>query len=69
MPAALERAELVDILARRDVAQRVGLADHAWRVAVEEKYGLDEHIAQAALEEHGGERRGRDLLQRLAAIR
>jgi len=67
--AALEGAELIDVLARRDITKRKGLADHARRLAVQQKHALDEDIAQAALEQHRGERRGGHLLQRFAAIR
>jgi hypothetical protein len=66
---ALERAEQVDVFARRDVAQRVGLAHHAWGILIQQKNPLDEHVAQAALEEHRGERRSGNLFQSFSGIR
>ena len=44
MPAALEGAELVEVLARRDVAQRVGLTDHPRRLWIQQKYTLNKNI-------------------------
>ena len=67
--AALEGAELVEVLARRDVTQRVGLADHPRRLAVQQEDALDEHVAEAALEEHRGQRGGGNFLESFAGFR
>jgi hypothetical protein len=66
--ASLERAELVDVLARRDIAKGKGLADHPRRSCVQQKYSLYKDVSQATLEKNGGERRGRDFLEPLAAF-
>ena len=58
MGAVGEHVERVDVLARRNVAQRVGRADHRRRIRIERARALHEGIAQAALEQLRGQRRG-----------
>jgi hypothetical protein len=62
LPVA-EHGERVEILARRDVAQREGLADHGFGPGPERMDVLDELVAQAPLEQGGGERGGADRLE------
>jgi hypothetical protein len=66
-PRPFEGAEQVDVLARRDVTQRIGLAHHARGRPIQEKHALDEDVAQAALEKHGGQRGSGNALERFAA--
>jgi hypothetical protein len=65
--AALERANLVDVLARRDVAQRKRFPNHTRRRTIQEEDPLNEGVAQSTLEQHRGERCRGDLLQGFAA--
>jgi len=72
-PATPEASEappspLVEIFARRDVAQRVGFADHARRRAVQQENPLDEHVAQAALEQHRGKSSRGNFFQQFATL-
>ena len=55
MGAVLEHGDRVQILARRDVAQREGLADHRRAGRVERMHVLDELVAQAPLEQGGAQ--------------
>jgi hypothetical protein len=48
---------MVEILARRDVAQREGLADHGRRFGRQARDALQRLVAQATLEKLRGERR------------
>jgi hypothetical protein len=66
MAAVLEHAEMVEVLARRNVAQRIGGPDHGRRVRVEAVDALDEGVAEAALEQDGGQRGGGHRLQLVA---
>ena len=50
MGAVEEDADRVEVFARRDVAQRVGGADHVAERGIERPHILDELAAQAALE-------------------
>src|SRR5262245_40027392 len=59
MAAILEHAEVVEVLARRNVAQRIGGADHRRCAGIEPVNALDEGVAKAALEQNGGQRGGR----------
>ena len=69
MRAILEHADGVEILARRDVAQREGLADHRLGVRIERMHVLDELIAQAALVERRAQRRRAHGLELVARLR
>jgi hypothetical protein len=62
--AVFEHAEMVEILARRDIAQRIGRADHVRHVAALDAVDAgDESVAEAPLEQHRSQRRRRDRLQ------
>ena len=69
MGAILEDGKLIQILARRDVAEREGLADHGACAGIERADILDELVAQAALEQGGAERGDGDRAQLLAGFR
>jgi hypothetical protein len=58
MRTIAEHGDRVQVLARRDVAQRIGLADHRLAGRVQRPHVLDELRAQSALEQRRGERRG-----------
>src|SRR5687767_3984538 len=65
MRAILEYVDRVDVLARRNIAQRVCGSDHLRRVRIERARALHESIAQAALEQQRRERRSADAEQLL----
>jgi hypothetical protein len=69
MRAVFEDAEMIEVLARRDVAQGIGLPDHARRVGIEQPDILQEDVAETLLEERRGEGRGADLGQQVAGLR
>src|SRR5262252_995869 len=72
MAAAFEHAQMIEVFPRRNVAQRVGRADHRRPAGVEAMDALDEGVAKAALEQNGGESGGghrRQLLPALGAQR
>src|SRR5262245_46421659 len=56
MATVLEHTEVVEVLARRNVAHRIGGPEHWRRVGVEAVDALDERIAEAALEQDGRQR-------------
>src|SRR5262245_5708848 len=66
MAAILEHAEVVEVLARRNLAQRIGGPDHGRRVRVQAMDALDESVAEAALEQDGGQRGGGHRLKLVA---
>src|SRR5215207_10129514 len=68
MRAVLEHAEMVEVLAGRDVAERIGGADHPWRIRIDEVDALDVAIAETPLEQHGRQGGGRDRLQLLPRL-
>ena len=53
----------IQVLARRDVAQRIRLADHVSGRRIEGAHILDELVSQTALEERSGERGNTDGLE------
>ena len=55
MAAILEHLDRIEVLARRDVAQRERLADHRRLLRAERMNVLDALDAQAALEQRGGD--------------
>ena len=61
--AVLEHRDRVQVLARRDVAQREGLAHHVGQAGIQRAHVLDEGVAQAALEQRGGQGCGGNILQ------
>ena len=61
--AVLEDTEMIEILARRDVAQRVGRADHARARPGSRARSRDEQVAEAALEQNGRQGCRRDRLE------
>jgi hypothetical protein len=66
--AVFEDAQMVEILPGRDVAQRIGRADHRRRVRVDAVNALDVGVAEPALEQRRGEGGGRDGAQALAGL-
>ena len=66
MGAVAEHVDLVEILARRHVAQREGLADQRRLIGTERMHVLDHLDAKAALEQRGGDGGGGDGLQLVA---
>ncbi|WP_456316694.1 hypothetical protein [Teichococcus aestuarii] len=66
--AVAEHVELVEVLARRHVAQREGLPHHALRHRAQRLHALDHLAAEAALEQRGGQGGGADLLQLVAGL-
>ena len=68
MGAVLEYAQRVQVLARRDVAQREGLAHHRAAGRVQRVHVLDELVAQPALEERRAQRRRADGLEHVAGF-
>src|SRR6516225_2033357 len=72
MAAAFEHAQMIEVFPRRNVAQRIGRADHRRPPGVEAMDALDEGVAKATLEQNGGEGGGghrRQLLPALGAQR
>ena len=63
MVGVAEDLELVQVLARRDVAQREGRADHVAALGRHRPHVLDRLVPQAALVERGAERRDADAHQ------
>ncbi len=64
MVAVFEHAEMVEVLARRDIAQRIGRPDHVRHgAALNAMDAGDEGVAEAALEQHRGQRRRGDCFQ------
>ena len=61
MAAILEHLQHVQVLARRDVAQRVGRTDQARRGLVDQLRSLQKLVAQTALEQDRGDGGGRNL--------
>ena len=64
MIGVLEHADVIEVFARRDIAQRERRADEVRRTRRrldERRDALQEHVAQAALEELRRERRGADV--------
>ncbi len=58
MLGILEYADMVEVLARRNVAQRERLADHVGAGLAHAAHALEKDVAKAALEKLRGERRG-----------
>jgi hypothetical protein len=69
MAAVLEHGDRVQVLARRDIAQREGLAHHRAGLGTERMHVLDELVAQAFLVEGRAQRRRADRLELGARLR
>ncbi len=68
MGRVLEHGERVEIFARWNIAERVGLADHVPRLRRNGPHILDELVLQADLEQRGGNGSRRDLHQLVAGL-
>jgi hypothetical protein len=64
--AVAEHVDLVEILARRHVAQREGLADQHRLIGTERLHVLDHLDTEAALEQRGGDGGSGNRLQLVA---
>src|ERR1700683_4692727 len=69
MIAILKDLDLVEILARRDVAQRDSLSNHRQRLRIERINILNHLVTKTALEKRGCQRGCADLLQLVAGLR
>ena len=54
-----EHAEMVEVLARRNIAHRIGRPDHARGVRIDRPHALHEGVAEATLEQNRRQRCGR----------
>ena len=63
MLGILEYADVIEVLARRNVAQRECLADHVVGRLAHAVHALEIDVAQTALEQLGRQRRGAGALE------
>ena len=64
-----ERSKVIEVLARRNVAQCKRFADHGRLSRIERQHVLDDLVAESALEQRGADRCGGDRVELVARLR